>query len=106
MAYAAKNRINTNKYTDANVVTACDVPLEAYYLTTANIDIIKERMKIQISRILVKYIDCFEHLRDVTPAHILHRYSVESRKKSEVVSCYGYILTFQYYSTVTYYPKT
>ena len=62
-----------------------EIPDETFLPHKQDIEDVKSNLVILVGRILVEYIPALSFLSKVVPKHILHRYSKEMAKKSEVI---------------------
>jgi hypothetical protein len=86
-AYAALNRVDRSELM-GNTLTldAVEIPISAYVPSSNDLDELRERMEIIVSRILCQHVPHFKQFyNDVVCWHISHQYSAESAKPSTLV---------------------
>jgi hypothetical protein len=91
-AYAARNRVlNEIPYSKATL-RASDLPISTFLHNMADSEMLRERMTVLVSRILVTHLAHFKACyKDTVVWHIPHEYSMESAQKSELVVILFYI---------------
>ena len=86
LAFLVKNRICTTTFTDESSVNAVDISTDCFLLNRGEIEEIRGRMTAVVGEILTKHIKCYEPLQGISGERPKHRFSDESKRKSEIVS--------------------
>ena len=88
MCLAAKNRVPYKGPSDVTTKAAKDIPLKQFVLSNEDWEEFKAYMMVLVQRVLVDHIPHLQQFKHVPPEHVLHEYSEEMGKKSEIVSFY------------------
>ena len=100
--YAVRDRVDlTNFSSDIHLPDIGSIQLSNFLPSSQDETVLRSNFSILIGRILMKYIPFFEKFgQDCLERHIMHEYSEEMSKKSEVVCKPSFA---QYFSIINYY---
>lgn len=84
-AYAAADRIDSFHLSESqpSPEEIRDTPIDVVLASQQEIATFKEELQALVERVIVRRVPAFNHL--TVPEHIMHRYSVESAKKTRTV---------------------
>ena len=88
-SYAVRDRIDLSSFnSEINVPDISEISLESFLPSPSDERILKENFSVLIGRVLIKHVPFFKEFGSGLEKHIMHEYSVEMARKSEVVcSC-------------------
>ena len=81
--------MQTTHFDDTKSIPACDVPIDKFFVTNVEADLVREEMVLMVQRILAEYMSIFQPFKD-SISESRHVYDAESAEKSEIVSCVLY----------------
>ena len=85
--YAIKDRVlGLHLRDDQPMAEVSKLPLATFLPNVADCSALHHEFTILVSRVLIKHLECFKRLEQVTPDHIPHQYSHVMANKSETVS--------------------
>ena len=86
-AYAAQHRVHRRDLDNNDTVLRADeIPLSSYLHNGDDEVMLRNRMEIVVSRILVEHLPYFKKYCDLAERHVEHKHSDESAQKSKFVS--------------------
>ena len=62
------------------------LPLQTFLPSVEDCHNLHTEITVLVTRVLVTHLAAFKCFSDLTPQHIIHKYSAEMEKKSEIVS--------------------
>ena len=93
-AYAARSRVPYTVAERRPTLPARDIPLSSYLPDANDMAMLRQRLAVIVSRMLVHHVSYFTHHCSSSPEqHIAHEYSAESVVKSQLVTTAFYTVS-------------
>jgi len=83
LAFAVQNRVSTVELNNDDTISATTVPVNTYFLSHSDMDVIRDKIVLQVKQIITSYVKCIEEIP--VEQHIRH-FIEQSQMKSELVN--------------------